>query len=146
MQTIFSTFADFTNKRSDSERLLIVVTDGVEGIQLDLENERDRASVFLIQDKAMRLNQVVAAFRSAQGSGSHPPSETFYGDDGHSLVMHHTNWGEPYDEGVCFSLRRENLNLMQVSLPTSELFEVNKLLDKLGYRAEPEAQSGAAMR
>ena len=144
MRTAFSNFTTFVNQRSGSERLTVVVRRPVTEVQIDLERDGDRASVILSADEVGRLNGMLDALLSRGRPRGMDPSETFHGDDGETLVVTRTNWGEPFEEGLRFSLTGETQ--FAVDMPGSELFYMRRTLGGVAKEFETAAEPGRSPR
>lgn len=55
-------------------------------------------------------------------------SERFTGEDGDSLTVCYTNWGEPFREGVSFEFHNGISDYVNVSLTTDEMQRLHILL------------------
>lgn len=58
-------------------------------------------------------------------------TERFEGEDGDSLTVCRTNWGEPFRDGASFEFHNGLSDYVNVSLETSELRLLHALLGRL---------------
>lgn len=140
MRAELSRFTTFVNRRSDSERLVLVTRAPVTEVQIEFESEGERASIVLSAEEVGRLRRMLEAMEARRRTGGREQSEIIEGEDGDALVLTRTNWGEPFDEGVSFSLR--GAVDMTVDMPDSEMAFLRKALDGLLSEMEADVRVG----